>query len=63
LFNIFIEDLSEEIKQKTGINFEDLLYYADGIFALCPSMGQVRNVIKIILDWSIRNGMQINKKK
>ena len=33
------------------------------LLALCTSMEQVRNVIKIISDWSIRNGMQLNKKK
>ena len=26
-------------------------------------MEQIRNVLKIILDWNIRNGMQLNKKK
>ena len=63
LFNIFIEDLSDELKLKTGINFEDLLYYADDLLALCTSIEQVRTAIKIISDWSIRNGMQLNKKK
>jgi len=63
LFNIFIEDLSEELKDKTGISLEDLLYYADDLLALCSSMDQVRSVIKVIYDWSLRNGMQLNKKK
>ena len=63
LFNIFIEDLSEELKDKTDINLEDLLYYADDLLALCTSMEQVKKVIKVISDWSLRNGMQLNKKK
>ena len=63
LFNIFIEDLSQELKEKTGISFEDLLYYADDLLALCTSMEQVKSVIRIISDWSLRNGMQLNKKK
>ena len=29
LLNIFIEDLSQELQEKAGISFEDLLYYAD----------------------------------
>ena len=63
LFNIFIEDLSEELKEKTDINLEDLLYYADDLLTLCTSMEQVKKVIKVISDWSLRNGMQLNKKK
>ena len=63
LFNIFIEDLSEELKEKTGISFEDLLYYADDLLALCTSIDQVKKVIRVISDWSLRNGMQLNKKK
>jgi len=27
LFSIFIEDLNEKLKEKTGIKFEDILYY------------------------------------
>ena len=41
LFNFFIEDLSTELKKKTGINLEDLLYYADDLLALCTSYEQV----------------------
>ena len=63
LFNIFIEDLSQELQEKAGISFEDLLYYADDLLALCTSIDQVRNAVRIISDWSMRNGMQLNKKK
>jgi len=38
LFNVFIEDLSEELKHKTGLNFEEILYYADDLLALGSSM-------------------------
>ena len=55
--------MSEELKEKTDISLEDLLYYADDLLALCTSMEQVKKVIKVISDWSSRNGMQLNKKK
>ena len=42
LFNIFIEDLSEELKLKAGVSFEDLWYYADDLLALWTSKEQVR---------------------
>ena len=63
LFNIFIEDLSDELKEKAGLNFEDLLYYADDLLALCTSIDQVRTAIRVISDWSAKNGMLLNKKK
>ena len=63
LFNIFIEDLSEELKSKANIDLEDLLYYADDLLTLCDSIEQVKTAINIITDWSQRNGMLLNKKK
>ena len=63
LFNIFIEDLSEELKREADINLEDLLYYADDLLILCLTTEQIRKAIKIITQWSERNGMSLNKKK
>ena len=63
LFNIFLEDLSEEIQQKAGINFEDLLFYADDLLTLCSSPTQVGTVIKVISEWADKNGMHLNKNK
>lgn len=63
LFNIYIEDLSEELKEKVGINLEDLLYYADDLLALCSSIEQVRKAIQVITEWSEKNGMLLNKSK
>ena len=37
LFDIYIEDLAEEIALKTGLSFEDILFYADDILILCQS--------------------------
>jgi len=63
LFNIFIEDLSEELKDKADISLEDLLLYADDILALTTSPTQLAKAIRIIEDWCKRNGMDLNKKK
>jgi retron-type reverse transcriptase len=63
LFNIFIEDLSMELKTKANLDLEDLLYYADDLMTLCTSIEQVKTAIKIIEEWSERNGMSLNKKK
>jgi hypothetical protein len=63
LFNIFIEDLSIELKTKANLDLEDLLYYADDLMTLCTSIEQVKKAIKIIEEWSERNGMSLNKKK
>ena len=63
LFNIFIEDLSLELKTKANLDLEDLLYYADDLMTLCTSIEQVKKAIKIIEEWSERNGMSLNKKK
>ncbi len=63
LFNIFIEDLSEELKRETGLSLEDILYYADDLLVICSSIEQVRKIIHIISKWSEDNGMELNKKK
>ncbi len=62
-FNIFIEELSEELKKKTGLSLEDILYYADDLQVICSSIEQIRKIIRIISKWSEENGMQLNKKK
>ncbi len=59
LFNIFLEDLSDKLREKVGISLEDLLFYADDVLTLCDSTKQ----IEVIEDWSNRNGMSLNKKK
>jgi len=63
LFNIFIEDLSEELRDKGGVSLEDLLFYADDVCILCSSPTQLRICIKVVEDWAERNGMVLNKKK
>ena len=63
LFDIFIEDLSEELRVKADVNLEDLLFYADDILVLCTSPHQVEKCIQIFEEWSQNNGMKLNKDK
>lgn len=63
LFDIYIEDLAEEISLKTELSFEDILFYADDILILCQSPTQIKKCIEIIEKWSELNGMELNKKK
>ena len=63
LFNIFIEDLAEELELKASIAREDLLMYADDILTLCTSNHQLETAVAVIEDWSKRNGMVLNKSK
>ena len=63
LFDIYIKDLAEEISLKTGLSFEDILFYADDILILCQSPAQIKKCIEIIEKWSELNGMELNKKK
>jgi len=63
LFNIFIEDLSDNLQLKAGINLEDLLFYADDLLTLCTSQEQLRLAIEVIRKWSEENGMLLNAKK
>ena len=55
--------MSDEIRQKVGINLEDLLYYADDVLVLCMNPDQLKNCIKVIEEWCRENGMTLNKKK
>lgn len=63
LFDIFIEDLSTELREKGGMDIEDLLFYADDILMLCTSIQQAEKCIQIIEQWSAQNGMNLNKEK
>ena len=63
LFNIFIEDLSDDLKSKANIDLEDLLYYADDLLTICTSVEQIKKAINVISEWSEKNGMLLNKKK
>ena len=63
LFNIFIEDLGNELQEKANLNMKDILMYADDIMTICSSRDQLNKAINIIEDWTKRNGMMLNKKK
>ena len=62
LFDIYIEDLSKELLDRS-VHSEDILYYADDILVLCTSPLQVEECIGAIEDWSKLNGMVLNKNK
>ena len=63
LFDIFIEDLAQDLSKVMGIDFEDVLFYADDILVLCQTQAQLKQCIEIIEEWSKQNGMELNKKK
>ena len=63
LFNIFIEDLGQELQEKADLNIEDILMYADDILTICSSISQLRRAIEVIDLWCLRNGMKLNKDK
>jgi len=60
LFNIYSEDLLYQIEEKALISYEDLLAYADDLLILCTSPHQLRQVIRIIKDWSNSNNLGLN---
>jgi len=63
LFNIFIEDLAIDLRDKIGIDLDDIMMYADDILTLCTSITQLKNAIILIENWCSRNGMLLNKSK
>jgi len=63
LFNIFTEDLVEKLAKELEMSVEDILLYADDILILCKTVGQVKRCVQIIEEWSVNNGMELNKKK
>ena len=63
LFDVFIEDLAQELAEVIGISYEDILFYADDILVLCQTQAQLKQCIDIIEEWSKQNGMELNKKK
>lgn len=63
LFNIYIEDLSQQLRKEADLNLEGILFYADDILLLCDSLDQLTKAIQIIESWARENGMDLNKKK
>ena len=62
LFNIYCENLYNQLIQEESINKEDLLGYADDILVLCTSIIQLKKVIKRIKEWSSTNNLKLNTK-
>jgi len=63
LFDIYIEDLCNEIL-KTSVTSEDILYYADEIIILCTTPTQVKLLMLLKLGvLQVANRMLLNKNK
>ena len=62
LFNIYTEDLYEEV-EKHSVSVEDNMGYADDTLVLCTSLYQLRKVISAIKQWSIENNLKLNEAK
>ncbi len=56
LFNLYINDLVEELN-KHAIAFG----FADDISICAIGLPNLINILKIALDWSKENGVEINK--
>lgn len=63
LFDIFVEDLVDELIKVEGITIEDVLLYADDILILYQTQSQIKQCTEIIEELSKKNGMELNKKK
>ena len=59
LFNLYINDLIEEIKK---VAFE-VLAYADDIAILCSCEREINLVIDVVERWAEENKLILNKKK
>ena len=59
LFNLYINDLIEEIKK---VVFE-VLAYADDIAILCSCEREINLVIDVVERWTEENKLILNKKK
>lgn len=63
LFNIYMEPLLYRIGEEAMISIEDIMAYADDILIICSSINQLRQVIKVLKEWSITNNLHLNPTK
>ena len=63
LFNIYCEDLYEDVRDQATVSEEDMLGYADDLLILVTNLNQLRLVIQIIRTWCEENNLKINSKK
>ena len=67
LFDIFMDDLVSFLKDKPSNEriepIKELLCYADDVAILFKGIMKLDTIIKNLEDWSLKNGMTINKKK
>jgi len=63
LFNIYCEDLYEDIRDIAIVNVEDILGYADDLLVICTSVVQIKNVLRVIDQWCQENNLHLNPKK
>lgn len=63
LFNIYMEPLLHKIGEEAMVSVEDVMAYADDILILCSSVHQLRQVIKVLKEWSLLNNLHLNAAK
>jgi hypothetical protein len=63
LFNIYCEEMYELLEREVGISKEDMMGYADDVLILCSSIDQLRKVIAVVEEWSLKNNLRLNPKK
>jgi len=63
LFNVYCEDLYENIRDLAFVCEDDMLGYADDLLILVTSLSQLRQVISIVRLWCQENNLKINAQK
>jgi len=63
LFNVYCEDMYEDIRDEAFISVDDMLGYADDLLILTTNLSQLRKVIRIIKAWCTENNLKINAQK
>ena len=63
LFNVYCEDLFEDIRDQACVSEDDMLGYVDDLLILTTSISQLRRVTHIIKTWSRENNLKINAQK
>jgi len=63
LFDVFMEDLGDDLTFRAGIDMEDRLFYADDVLLLVTSEDQLIKAVSVVEEWAKKNGMSLNKSK
>lgn len=62
LFDIYAEEIIEEIHENLSINMEDILFYADDLAVICPT-DKLERLIQTVEETSTKLSLIINRKK